>query len=396
MDYKFSSKVLALKPNAIREILKSASDKDVISLSAGNPAPDAFPIRAIREISERILKETPVSVLQYGVSEGYAPFIAELKQFVKERYGAINYDDELIVVSGAQQVMDISAKTFLNEGDVIICESPSFVGSLNTFRSYNAELVGVPVEQDGMNMEMLEKALQKNKNAKMIYTIPNFQNPSGTTMSLQKRKQLYDLAQKYDVMIIEDNPYGDLRYFGESIPCIKSFDTDGRVIYSGSFSKVVAPGIRVGFMVANENAMKKMIICKQGQDVHTTMWSQMICYEFLKNYDFEAHVENLCGIYRKKASLCMELLDRYVVPTGITYRKIDGGLFIWCDMPKGYDMMSFCRELTKRKVCVVPGNAFLPQDGECNSFRINFSTPTDEQLIKGIEIMGDFAKEYFR
>lgn len=397
MEYKFSNKVLALKPNAIREILKSASDPDVISLSAGNPAPDAFPVDAIKEISERILRENPIGVLQYGVSEGYAPFIAELKKFVKERYNAFcDESDELIVVSGAQQVMDIAAKTFLNEGDVLISEAPSFVGSLNTFRSYNTNLIGVPVEKDGMNMELLEKALIENKNAKMIYTIPNFQNPSGVTMSQEKREKLYQLAQKYDVMIIEDNPYGDLRYFGEDIKSIKSLDTDGRVIYSGSFSKVVSPGIRVGFMVANKDAMKKMIICKQGQDVHTTMWSQMICYEFITKYDFKAHIEKLRDLYRKKASLCMDLLDKYVVPTGITYEKIDGGLFIFCTMPKGNDMLTFVKELTKRKVCVVPGNAFLPQDGPCDSFRINFSTPTDEQLTEGIKIIGETAKEFIK
>ncbi len=397
MTYNFSDKVLALKPNAIREILKSASDPQVISLSAGNPAPDAFPVDAIKEISSNLLNNNPIGVLQYGISDGYTPLRETLKSYLKEELDVITNDDELIVVSGAQQVMDIAAKTFLNEGDTLICEAPSFVGALNTFRSYNVELVGVTVKKDGMDMTELEEKLKAYPNTKLIYTIPNFQNPSGVTMSLEKRQQLYKLAQKYDVLIIEDNPYGDLRYSGEDVPCIKTMDTDGRVIYSGSFSKVVAPGIRAGYMVANKAAMAKMIVCKQGQDVHTAMWSQMVCNEFMTKYDFKGHLQKLRELYTKKANLCMELLDKYVVPTGITYNKIEGGLFIWCTLPQSVDMLSFCTALTKKKVCVVPGNAFLTDSSLlCDSFRINFSTPTDEELTQGIKIIGEVAKEFIK
>ena len=397
MDYRFSDKVLALKPNAIREILKSASDPGVISLSAGNPAPDAFPIEAISEIPARLLRDNPIGVLQDGVSEGYQPLRDTLKQYLKTKHNIGGENDELIIVSGAQQVMDIAAKTFLNEGDVLICEAPSFVGALNTFRSYNAELVGVPIDPDGMNMEALEKALDENPRAKLIYTITNFQNPSGVTMSLEKKKRMYELAKAHGCLIIEDNPYGDLRYYGEDVPAIKSFDTDGIVIYSGSFSKVLAPGIRVGYMMADKAAMAKMIICKQGQDVHTAMWSQMLCYEFMTKYDFEAHLSYLRDLYRVKADLCMSLLDEYVVPYGISYNKIQGGLFIWCDLPEDVDMLDFCKKLTERKVCVVPGNAFLTDSStECHSFRINFSTPTDEQLTQGIKEIGKLAKEIIK
>ena len=397
MDYKFSNKVLALKPNAIREILKSASDPGVISLSAGNPAPDAFPVEAIREISERLLRENPIGVLQYGVSEGYQPLRDTLKAYLRQKHNIGSDDDELIIVSGAQQVMDIAAKTFLNEGDVLICEAPSFVGALNTFRSYNTNLVGVTVEPDGMSMTELEKALDENPNTKLIYTIPNFQNPSGVTMSLEKRKKLYELAKTHGVLIIEDNPYGDLRYYGEDVPAIKSFDTDGIVIYSGSFSKVISPGIRVGFMCAPKTAMAKMIICKKGQDVHTAMWSQMLCNEFMTKYDYEGHLAYLRKLYTVKADLCMKLLDEYVVPAGIKYNKIEGGLFIWCDLPEDVDMLDFCKKLTERKVCVVPGNAFMT-DGDlpCHSFRINFSTPTDEDLTQGIIEIGKLAKEIIK
>ena len=394
MQYRFSDKVLALKPNAIREILKSASDPGVISLSAGNPAPDAFPVDDIREISERILREMPITALQYGVSEGYAPLRDTLKAYLKAKHNIGSADDELIIVSGAQQVMDIAGKTFLNEGDVLVCEAPSFVGALNTFRSYNARLEGVTVRADGMDIDELEELLDREPKAKLIYTIRNFQNPAGVTMTLEKRRRLYDLALAHDCVIIEDNPYGDLRYHGEDIPSIKSFDTEGIVIYSGSFSKVISPGIRVGYMMANKAAMAKMIICKQGQDVHTAMWSQILCNELMTKYDFEAHLDRLRALYTKKADLCMELLDEHVVPHGISYNKIDGGLFIWCDLPEDVDMLGFCKELTERKVCVVPGNAFLTDSSaECHSFRINFSTPTDEQLTKGIVEIGRLAAE---
>jgi len=397
LTYNFSDKVLALKPNAIREILKSASDPGVISLSAGNPAPDAFPVDAIKEISKNLLENNPIGVLQYGISDGYTPLRDTLKTYLKEELDIIKEDDELIIVSGAQQVMDIAAKTFLNEHDTLICEAPSFVGALNTFRSYNVDLVGVTVEKDGMDMQELEEKLKAYPNTKLIYTIPNFQNPSGVTMSLQKRHKLYELAKKYGVLIIEDNPYGDLRYNGENVPCIKSFDDSGIVIYSGSFSKVVAPGIRVGFMVANKEAMAKMIVCKQGQDVHTTMWSQLVCNEFMTKYDYKGHLEKLRALYKEKAELCMNLLDEYVVPTGITYNKIEGGLFIWCTLPKGVDMLAFCKALTEKKVCVVPGNAFLTDSAiPCDSFRINFSTPTDDELKKGIKIIGEVAKDFIK
>lgn len=210
-------------------------------------------------------------------------------------------------------------------------------------------------------------------------------------MSLEKRKKVYELAKKYGVLILEDNPYGDLRYSGENLPNIKSFDTDGIVIYAGSFSKVISPGIRVAYTIAPKPIFQKLVVCKQGNDVHTNIWSQMICDEFITKYDFNAHLQMLREIYTKKARFCMDLLDKYCAPA-ITYHKIDGGLFIWCDLPKDVDMPAFCKEAVLNKVCVVPGNAFLTDENEeCHSFRINFSTPTDEQLEKGIKILGKLA-----
>lgn len=395
MEYQFSEKVKNLKPSAIREIFKYAADPSVVSLSAGNPSPEAFPVKEIEEISRRILAENPISVLQYSVTEGYTPLREYLTKYLKESQNIGTENDDILITSGAQQIMDLCSKTLLNEGDAVICEAPSFIGSLNTFRSYNARLTGVPVEADGMDMAALEKALQENKNAKFIYTIPNYQNPSGVTMSLEKRKRLYELAKKYGVLILEDNPYGELRYSGEAIPSIKSFDNEGIVIYAGSFSKVIAPGLRVAYTVAPKELVQKLVVCKQGSDVHTNIWAQAICFEYLTKYGFEAHLDYLRKIYKKKASFCMELLDKYAPK--IKYHKIDGGLFIWCELPENVDMPEFCKTAVLNKVCVVPGNAFLTDENEkCQSFRINFSTPTDEQLKKGIKILGKVADEIIK
>lgn len=394
MEYKFSDKVSNLKPSAIREIFKYAADPEVVSLSAGNPSPDAFPAKEISEISADVLKNNPISVLQYSVSEGYTPLRKTISQYMRTEHNTGSESDDVLITSGAQQIMDLCSKALLNEGDVVICEAPSFIGSLNTFRSYNARLVGVKVENDGMSVEDLENALKSNPKAKFIYTIPNFQNPSSVTMSLEKRKKVYALAKKYGVLILEDNPYGDLRYSGEYVPNIKSLDEDGIVIYAGSFSKVISPGMRVAYCICPKPLFQKLVVCKQASDVHTNVWSQYVCNEFITKYDFNAHLAKLRRIYTKKARYCMDLLDKYCAPA-ISYNKIDGGLFIWCDLPQNIDMLEFCKKAVENKVCVVPGNAFLTDESQaCSSFRINFSTPTDEQLEKGIKILGEIANNW--
>lgn len=397
MEYSFSDRVQALKPSAIREIFKYAADPEVVSLSAGNPSPEAFPIEEIKEISSRLLEENPIGVLQYSVTEGYPQLRETLKKYMKNHHNVGRDFDDILITTGAQQIMDLATKSLVNEGDVVITEAPSFIGSLNTFRSYNAKLVGVKIDDDGMNMEELEKALQTHKNARFIYTIPNFQNPSGITMSLEKRKKMYELAKKYNVLILEDNPYGDLRYSGEYIPCIKSFDDEGIVLYAGSMSKVISPGIRVAYVIAPKPIFQKMVVCKQGNDVHTNIWSQMVCNELMTKYDFDAHLEKLRNLYRKKAQFMMDLMDKYLVPMGITYAKITGGLFTMCTLPDYVDMQEFCKDAIKNKVCVVPGNAFLTDESEeCHTFRVNFSTPTDEQLEKGIKLLAKTAEKFIK
>ncbi len=393
MEYRFSDKIASLKPSAIREVLKATSVPGMIPFAAGNPAPDAFPVAEVQEIAADILKNRPIDALQYGVTEGYPELISLIKTRMKSKYGISRDFDSIIIASGAQQVMDLSTKVLCNEGDVVICESPSFIGSLNCFRSYNAKLVGVPVDADGMNIEALEKALDENPNAKMIYTIPNFQNPAGVTMSLEKRRRLYELAKAHNVMILEDNPYGDLRVAGKDVPNIKSFDEDGIVIYSGSFSKILAPGIRIGFTVAPAPVVAKMTVGKQAVDVHTTQLMQMIVAEWMKRYDVDEHIEKIRKIYRRKLNLMCDMIDSEL-GDAVSYVRPEGGLFIWCELPEDVDALEFVKKSAENMVALVPGTAFLTDvDGKSNAVRFNFSTPADDKIVEGMKILGRVLKE---
>ncbi len=388
MEIQYSDRIKGLKASAIREILKFTADPTVISFAAGNPAPEAFPVKEIADITADIFKNDPITALQYSVTEGYPPLRETMKKYAKEQYGIGRVFDDLIIVSGAQQGIELTCKALCNEGDVVICEVPSFVGSLNSFKSFNAKLVGVPVEDGGISLEKLETTLKENPNTKLIYLIPNFQNPSGTCMSLEKRKGVYELAKKYGVMILEDNPYGDLRFGGEDIPSIKSFDEEGIVVYSGSFSKVLAPGLRVGYLIADKELIQKVVVGKQAADVHTNILAQMICDRYMKEYDMPAHLQELKKIYKKKCELMLSGIEKHFNPV-IHYTRPEGGLFLWCTLPDGVDMMKFCANAVQNKVAVVPGVAFMPyEDVATQSFRLNFSTPTDEQIIKGVEILG--------
>lgn len=393
MEYIFSDKISSLQPSAIREILKATADPAIIPLAAGNPAPDAFPVDEVREITADILATHPIDALQYGVSEGYQPLREKMTQWMKERENINASADEVLIVSGATQIMDLVTKVLCNEGDTVICEEPSFIGSLNCFRSYGCKLKGVPVEADGMNMEALEEALKTTPNAKFIYTIPNFQNPSGTTMSLEKRRKMYELAKKYGVIILEDNPYGELRVAGTAVPTLKSMDTEDIVVYAGSFSKILSPGLRVAYCIAPKQILAKMTVGKQASDVHTAMLNQLIVYEWLTKYDVAKHIEKIRNIYRKKLDLICNCIDKEL-GSFVEYVRPEGGLFVWCKLPDDVDMLDFCKRGVEKKVAVVPGNAFLTDDTvECHYIRLNFSTPSDEAIKEGLARLGQVAAD---
>lgn len=393
MDYYFSKRISGLQPSAIREILKATQDPAIIPFAAGNPDAASFPIDEVKRISAEIFETAPVTALQYGVTEGYRPLIERLTKFVKDRYNIGKDFDSLIITSGAQQVMDLATKALCDLGDTVICECPSFIGSLNCFRSYGCNLAGVPVEADGMNIEKLEEAIKNAVNPRFIYTIPNFQNPSGATMSLEKRKAVYELAKKYGLLILEDNPYGDLRVSGEDIPSIKSFDEDGIVIYAGSFSKLLAPGIRVGYIVAPSPIIAKMTVGKQAADVHTPVFSQMLVDKWMEQNDINAHIEKIRGIYRRKLNLMCDLIDNELGDF-VKYVRPEGGLFVWCELPENVNMLEYVTDCIANKVAVVPGTAFMINDEETNCFRMNFSTPSDEKIVEGMKILGKVKEKY--
>ncbi|HAE52384.1 MAG TPA: PLP-dependent aminotransferase family protein [Ruminococcus sp.] len=394
MEYKFSDKVSKLQASAIREILKFTADPEVISFAAGNPAPEAFPKERIAEISAELLRDDPILALQYSVTEGYTPLRDFLKEWLESKGCFHKEFDELIVTSGGQQANELSCKVLLNEGDTLICESPSFIGSLNAFRSYNVNLVGVDMDDDGINIEKLENTLKVQPNVKMLYLIPNFQNPTGRTMSLEKRKAVYELARKYDFIILEDDPYGELRFAGENVPTIKSMDTEGRVIYSSTFSKIISSGFRTGFVSAPAPIIQKIVVCKQVSDVHSNMWAQVVSHRFMTTVDRQAHFEKLRDIYRKKCDLMCGYIENGFSKK-ISYIKPQGGLFVWCTLPDNCDMNAFCKKAVQDyKIAIVPGNSFsIDQNEVSHSFRLNYSTPTNEQIEKGMEILAKMTRD---
>ena len=394
MEYKISNKMINIKPSAIREIFKVLQDPDVISFAAGSPSPDAFPVGQMSELSKIIYEKMPVLALQYGISEGHAPLIEKVKTRMKDKFNIDSGGDTVLITSGGQQGIDLTSKVMCNEGDVIICEKPSFVGGLNSIKANGANLVQVDTEPDGICVAKLEEALIANKNAKVIYLIPTFQNPSGSTMSLEKRKAILALAKKYEIIILEDNPYGDLRFRGEEIPTLKSMDKDGLVVYCSSFSKIIAPAIRVGYLSAPSELAGKIVVAKQGSDVHTNMYFQLICDLFLEKYDIDEHIEKIRVLYRDKCLLMLDEMSNKFDNLGIKYTSPDGGLFLWCTLPENIDLTKFVKSCLDKKVAVVPGGAFLADANEAScSFRVNFSYPTKEQIITGVDVLAKVAGE---
>ncbi|MCL2035928.1 MAG: PLP-dependent aminotransferase family protein [Oscillospiraceae bacterium] len=388
----FSDRMSSLQPSVIREIFKFTADPSVISFAAGNPAPESFPVETVQRLTADILRENPIAALQYSVSEGYTPLRDWVKADLAKKGIFKQGDDDVLITSGAQQVMEVMTKLICNEGETIICESPSFIGSLNAFRSYKAKLVGVPMDDEGIELDKLESALINNPKTAFIYLIPNFQNPTGKTMSLERRKAVLQLAERYKVLIVEDNPYGDLRFAGVEIPSLKELDTNRHVVYAGSFSKTLAPGLRVGFMCGAENITQKAVVCIQASTVHTSILAQMLTYKFVSETKFDKHIKNLQFLYKEKAKLMLDSL-KFKMPISVDFTEPEGGLFIWGTLPEGSDMLAFCKKAVAEKVAVVPGNAFLVKESEpCCSFRLNFSAPSNEQIEKGVEVLSRVAK----
>lgn len=389
MEYRISEKMQALKPSAIREIFKALTDPTIISLAAGNPSPESFPVEDLARISSEIFSDSSTAALQYSVTEGYPPLREDVKARLASRFGIGRDFDMTIITSGGQQGIELLCKTMCDEGDTVIVEEPSFIGALNAFRSNGAKLVGIPMEDDGIDIGKLEDAMKNNPRAKILYLIPTFQNPSGTCMSLEKRKNVYDLAKKYNIIILEDNPYGELRFAGEEIPTIKSFDEDGYVVYSGSYSKVLSAGMRIGFICGPEAIVQKMVVAKQVEDVHTNIFFQMLCHRYIAECDMDKHVADIRKLYKHKCDLMLSELDKKM-PKCVRYTRPEGGLFLWCTLPDNISQPDFVKAAMAKKVAVVPGQTFNSDpNSPSQSFRLNYSTPSDEQIVEGIDRLAE-------
>lgn len=388
----FSDKVKDLEGSSIRATFKLLADPSVISFAGGAPAPTLFPAKELSEITAEIIKNKSATALQYGSTEGYTPF----RKFVTDRMtklGNVHANDDVIITSGGQQVLDLAFKVLLNEGDVAVVESPSFIGGLNSLRSMNANLKSVKVLSDGPDTDELERIAKTDK-IKVLYTIPTFQNPSGITMSLEKRKKILELATKYNFYILEDNPYGELRFRGEELVTIKSLDTEGRVIYAGSFSKVLSAGMRLGFAIARKDIMEKMIICKQVSDVHTPMLTQMMAYEYFTRYSLENHIEKSRQLYGERCNAMLDFMDKHF-PEDCTFTRPDGGIFLWCTLPERYDTSVLFKSAVEKKVAFVAGNCCeVDTEKKSNNFRLNYSLSDIPKIEEGIKRLADVIKNY--
>lgn len=395
MEYTsfFADRVKNMKGSAIREMFKRMANPEIISLAGGNPASELFPGKELAEIAGDILRENPTFALQYGTTDGH-PRMKACAAARAKKVNSYAENDSVIIMTGANQGIDLTAKALLNKGDTVIVESPSFIGSLNAFRTYECKLAGVEVESDGMNTEALEAALKNNSNVKMIYTIPTFQNPTGVTMSLEKRKKMLELASKYDVLILEDNPYGDLRFAGENVPTIKSMDTDGRVIYAGSFSKILSPGMRLGYIVADSAICGKIEILKQVNDVHTPVLTQLMCAEFMDRYNIDDYIEKNRRLYGEKCRVMLDTMQRCFPKGKVEWTVPEGGIFLWCKCPGITDITPVVDKCLEEKVAIVPGSNFaVDMNAPSNQFRLNYSSATPDKIETAVERLGKVLSE---
>lgn len=389
MNYAYSRRMKGEQDNAIREILALTSRPEVISFAGGMPSADAFPLDFIKEATEYYLENDPISVLQYGRSQGFEPLLTNLITFFAQK-GIKTEKDNLLITTGSQEGLELVCKTFLNPSDVVLVESPTYLVALRAFKSYEATCEEVATDHEGVIPEDLEEKI-KMYNPKLIYLIPNFQNPTGTTLNEERRKKCYEIANKYNVMILEDDPYGELRYYGEAVPSIKTMDTTGNVIYLQSFSKIVSPGLRVGAIVADKDVIQKIDSAKQSMDVHTPTLNQAIVSRFIETGEVYKHVEKIKDLYRKKINTMTECLAEHL-PEGAYFSKPDGGMFIWCELDPKINSVQLLKEAAALNVAYIPGIPFYAEGGHANTFRLNFTSSSVEQIKEGMTILGDLIK----
>lgn len=387
----FARRALTLKSSEVRELLKLTDSEDIISFGGGLPAEETFPVEEMKILCSEVLSENGAKTMQYAVSEGYDKLHKIIAELMGEK-GIVVEPCDILITSGSQQGLDLTAKVFLDEGDVVLCESPTYLSALNAFNPCYPEYMEIEMDEEGLIIEDLKKKLNKNKNIKFLYTIPDYQNPTGRRMSLERRKALMDVANNYDLIIVEDNPYSELCFDGNNFPPLKSFDTEGRVIYLSTFSKTVCPGFRVGWVSASKEILKKYILLKQGTDLHTNFFTQMLIARYIEKYDIKAHIKDNILIYKKRKDTMLDSIKRYF-PEEISYTDPQGGMFLWVTLPQRISSRELLVNAMKRGVAFVQGSAFYPGGGHENTMRLNFSGLTEDKITKGVKILGELLTE---
>ncbi|MBT3321762.1 MAG: PLP-dependent aminotransferase family protein [Anaerolineae bacterium] len=398
-EYRYAYRVKAMKSSFIREILKITQKPDVISFAGGLPAPTVFPVKEFQAAASHVLAESPEKALQYGTTEGYLP----LREMIAERsarYGLNIGAANVSITSGSQQALDLIGRLFINRGDRVIVETPSYLGALQAWNAYGADYIPVPMDNEGMITSELEKALRKG--AKFIYVLPNFQNPSGVTLSLKRRQELVRLADHYGTPIIEDDPYGQIRFEGEHLPPVAVVDSEyreengntyaGNVIYLSTFSKLLAPGIRIAWAIGDEKVISKLVQAKQGADLHTSSFNQMAVYEVSKNGFIDKHVEVIRATYKERRDAMLEAMEEFF-PTEVSWTHPEGGMFLFATLPENLDTMALFDKAVEKKVAYVPGEVFHTDGSGGNTMRLNFSFSNPDTIREGIARLGKMLKE---
>jgi len=389
MKNLFADRMATTHKSFIREILKVTQDSNVISFAGGLPNPKLFPVKELADACRKVLYLDGENVLQYSTTEGYLP----LREYIAERYfvkrGLQASPDEILITNGSQQCLDLVGKVFLNKGDRIIIERPGYLGAIQAFGIFEPEFVPIPLLDDGIDTDLFEKALKANK-TKFFHTVINFQNPSGVTYSRQKREKIAEIIKGYNMVLVEDNPYGELRFMGEDLPSMKSYLPDSTIVL-GSFSKVVTPGLRLGWIFAAPDVMEKIIIAKQSSDLHSNYLSQRAVYQYLIDNDLDEHILNIREIYKRQRDMMVSRIEEYF-PEEIKCTKPEGGMFLWVTLPKNISSLRLLKLATKENVAFVPGKAFYVDGGGDNTLRLNFSNSDEEKIEVGIKRLAKVIK----
>ena len=399
-DYRYAQRTQRMSSSAIRELLKMTELPGIISFGGGLPAPEVFPVEQLAEATARVLRDHPATALQYGTTEGYLP-LREMIVRHTARYGLDITPDNILITSGSQQALDLLGKVFINRGDRIVVEAPTYMGALQAWNAYGAEYVPVASDGDGMNTDSLDEALRSGP--KFIYVLPNFQNPTGVTLALERRRKLIELADRYGVPVIEDDPYGQLRFEGDHLPALVVLDGRGprngdfcyrgNIIYLSTFSKILAPGLRLAWVVAPPEVIRKLVQAKQGADLHTATFNQVIAHEVARGGFLYEHVHLIRRVYRERRDAMLAAMEEHF-PPGVHWTRPQGGLFLWGTLPEQLDSGAVLHEAIKRKVAFVPGAPFYPCGGGENTMRLNFSYSTPEIIRDGIARLGHVIAEF--